>query len=171
MARRPGNAGVHTGTAPRSGARGRIAQFRDGARLGTYPTRQSGTPARERRPPVGTARERETSADDTALYQLEFRTLFQSRMPRPLTAPPTRGRAFLHARRGVREDPIMRVFPGGGSAGDASRLNHASTRRSSLRFGRNTLGPVLPVGAPPSRAFSAGRLTSLGAHATSSTGC
>ena len=58
--------GVHTRTAPRSGARGRTSQFRDGASLGTNPTRQSGTPARERRPlassPVGagTARERET---------------------------------------------------------------------------------------------------------------
>ena len=51
------------------------------------------------------------------------------------------------------------------SAGDASRLNHASPRRSSLRFGRNTLG------IPPSRALSAGRLTSLGAHVTLSTGC
>ena len=36
--------------------------------------------------------------------------------------------------------------------------------RSALRFGRNTLGPVLPVGAPPSRALSAGRLAALGAH-------
>ena len=38
------------------------------------------------------------------------------------------------------------------SSGDASRLNHSALRRSALRFGRNTLGPVLPVGAPPSRA-------------------
>ena len=56
-------------------------------------------------------------------------------------------------------------------------------RRSALRFGRNTLGPVLPVGAPPSRALSAGPppgelappgelgLTALGAHASSTTGC
>ena len=36
--------------------------------------------------------------------------------------------------------------------------------RSSLRFGRNTLG------IPPSRALSAGRLTGLGTHVTSSTG-
>ena len=35
----------------------------------------------ERRPPAGIARERETSADDTALCQLEFRTLLQSGMP------------------------------------------------------------------------------------------
>ena len=49
----------------------------------------------ERRPPAGIARERETSVDDAALYQLEFRTLFQSRMPRPLTAPPTRGDALF----------------------------------------------------------------------------
>ncbi len=35
-------------------------------------------------------------------------------------------------------------------------VHHSASRRSSLRFGRNTLGPVLPVGAPPSRASSAG---------------
>ncbi len=39
--------GLHTGTTPRSGARGRTSQFRDGARLGTYPTGQSGTRVRE----------------------------------------------------------------------------------------------------------------------------
>ena len=79
--------------------------------------------------------------------------------------------------------------PGGGSSGDASQLNRPPTgrtgasRRSALRFGRNTPGPVLPVGAPPSRASSAGPppgelappgelgLTALGAHATSPTGC
>ena len=33
-------------------------------------------------------------------------------------------------------------------------VHRAAARRSSLRFGRNTLGPVLPVGAPPSRALS-----------------
>ena len=44
MARRPGNAGqfsrwgLHTGTAPRSGARARTSQFRDRACLGTSPT-------------------------------------------------------------------------------------------------------------------------------------
>ena len=32
------------------------------------------------------------------------------------------------------------------ATGDASRLNRAASRRSSLRFGRNTPGPVLPVG-------------------------
>ena len=56
------------------------------------------------------------------------------------------------------------------SAGDPSRLNRVAARRSSLRFGRNTPGPVLPVGAPPSRASSAGRLAGLGAHAGSTTG-
>ena len=73
------------------------------------------------------------------------------------------------------QQPVDKVTrpssPGGGSAGDASRLNRASSRRSALRFGRNTLGPVLPVGAPPSHALSAGRLTRLGAPATLSTGC
>ena len=34
--------------------------------------------------------------------------------------------------------------------------DRVAARRSSLRFGRNTPGPVLPVGAPPSRALSAG---------------
>ena len=81
--------GVHTRTAPRSGARGRTSQFRNGARLGTYPTRKSGTPARERRPPVGTARERETSADNAAPCQREFPTLSQPWMLRPLTSPST----------------------------------------------------------------------------------
>ena len=57
------------------------------------------------------------------------------------------------------------------SAGDASRLNRVASRRSSLRFGRNTPGPVLPVGAPPSRALSAGRFAGLGAHVGSITGC
>ena len=54
------------------------------------------------------------------------------------------------------------VKPTRRSAGDPSRLNRVATRRSSLRFGRNTLGPVLPVGAPPSRALSAGRLAPTG---------
>ena len=54
--------------------------------------------------------------------------------------------------------PTRPSSPGGGSAGDPSRLNRVATRRSSLRFGRNT------PGIPPSRALSAGRLTSLGAH-------
>ena len=61
--------------------------------------------------------------------------------------------------------------------------DRVASRRSSLRFGRNTPGPVLPVGAPPSRALSAGPppgelappgelgLTGLGAHAGSTTGC
>ena len=75
------------------------------------------------------------------------------------------------------------------TSGDPSRLNRPPTGRTgaslrlSLRFGRNTLGPVLPVGAPPSRALSAGPppgglappgelgLAALGAHATLSTGC
>ena len=52
--------------------------------------------------------------------------------------------------------------PGGGSSGDASRLNRPPTgrtgalRRSALRFGRNTLG------IPPSRALSGGRLAPTG---------
>ena len=45
------------------------------------------------------------------------------------------------------------------SAGDPSRLNRVAARRSSLRFGRNTPGPVR---YPPSRALSAGRLAPTG---------
>ena len=41
-------------------------------------------------------------------------------------------------------------------------VNRVAARRSSLRFGRNTPGPVLPVGAPLSRALSAGRLAPTG---------
>ena len=54
------------------------------------------------------------------------------------------------------------VKPRRRSSGDASRLNRAALRRSALRFGRITPGPVLPVGAPPSRALSAGRLAPTG---------
>ena len=43
--------------------------------------------------------------------------------------------------------------------------DRVAARRSSLRFGRNT------PGIPPSRALSAGRLTGLGAHTGSTTGC
>ena len=57
------------------------------------------------------------------------------------------------------------------STGDASRLNRPASRGSQLRFGRNTPGPVLPVGIPPSRALSAGRLARLGAHVGFTTGC
>ena len=61
------------------------------------------------------------------------------------------------------KQPVMK--PTRRSAGDPSRLNRIAARRSSLRFGRNTLG------IPPSRALSAGRLAGLGAHVGSTTGC
>ena len=52
------------------------------------------------------------------------------------------------------EQPVVKPArpssPGGGSAGDPSRLNRVASHRSSLRFGRNT------PGIPPSRALSAG---------------
>ena len=71
------------------------------------------------------------------------------------------------------KQPVMK--PTRRSAGDPSRLNRVAARRSSLRFGGNTPGPVLPVGAPPSRALSAGpppgELANLGAHVGSTTGC
>ena len=65
--------------------------------------------------------------------------------------------------RGRCQQPVAK--PTRRSPGDASRLNRASPRRSSLRFGRNTLG------IPPSRALSAGRLARLGAHVGFTTGC
>ena len=142
MARRPGNAGVHTGTAPRSGARERTSQFRDGLCLGTYPTRQSGTPARERRPPVGTARERETSADAAARCQLEFRTLFQSRTPRPLTAPPNRGRAFFMPGGRYGRTPIMMVSPGGGSFPTPYRADTATGRSQTYSKSMTSFGSL-----------------------------
>ena len=141
------------------------------------------------------------------------------------------GRRFIPAKQPVMK-PTRPSSPGGGSAGDSSRLtaplraahrcasveihsgqfsrwgllphapcqpgasptsaltrvpppavDRAAARRSSLRFGRNTLGPVLPVGAPPSRALSAGPppgelappgelgLPGLGAHPGPTTGC
>ena len=115
--------------------------------------------AAERRSPTGIARERETGAGDAALCQREGRSTFQSRRAPPSAAPVTRGRAGFMTDEGVQADPIMGFPPGGGSTGDASRLNRPASRGSALRFGRNTPGPVLPVGAPPSRALSAGRLT------------
>ena len=76
------------------------------------------------------------------------------------------GRRSIPAKQPVMK-PTRPSSPGGGSAGDPSRLNRVAARRSSLRFGRNT--PVFL----PSRALSAGRLapTGLGAHAGSTTGC
>ena len=71
------------------------------------------------------------------------------------------GRRSIPAKQPVMK-PARPSSPGGGSAGDPSRLNRVASRRSSLRFGRNTPGPVLPVGAPPSRALSAGRLAPTG---------
>ena len=74
------------------------------------------------------------------------------------------GRRSIPAKQPVMK-PTRPSSPGGGSAGDPSRLNRVASRRSSLRFGRNTRG------IPPSRALSAGRLAGLGAHAGSTTGC
>ena len=62
---------------------------------------------------------------------------------------------------GAAKQPVVK--PTRRSAGDPSRLNRVASRRSSLRFGRNT------PGIPPSRALSAGRLAGLGAHV--GTGC
>ena len=111
VARRPGNAGVHTGTAARRAARSRIANREEArGRLGTpasgrhrcataqrdgvSPMAQKRGDGLERRPPAGITRERETSADDTGPCQRECRTPSQHPMPRPLTAPPTRAAPF-----------------------------------------------------------------------------
>ena len=73
----------------------------------------------ERRPPAslpvgaGIARERETSADDAAPHQRERRTLFQPRMARPLTAPPTRGCALLMTGGGCRRTRSWPFLPVG----------------------------------------------------------
>ncbi len=84
--------------------------------------------------------------------------------------------------------PHAPCHPGASPASALTRVpppavNRVAARRSSLRFGRNTRGPVLPVGAPPSRALSAGPppgglappgelgLPGLGAHVGSTTGC
>ncbi len=86
------------------------------------------------------------------------------------------GRRSIPAKQPVMK-PTRPSSPGGGSAGDPSRLNRVAARRSSLRFGRNTRG------IPPSRALSAGPppgglappgelgLAALGAHPGSTTGC
>ena len=81
---------------------------------------------------------------------------------------PVGARRAMHPAQTAGDETHAAQF-GGGSAGDPSRLNRVASRRSSLRFGRNTLGPVLPVGAPPSRALSVGRLPGLGAHVGSTT--
>ncbi len=86
----------------------------------------------------------------------------------PAAHPATTGRAITvrvprgTIGRGGSQQPVAK--PTRRSTGDASRLNRASPRRSSLRFGRNTLG------IPPSRALSAGRLARLGAHVGFTTG-
>ena len=181
MARWPGNAGVHTGTAPRSGARRRTFQFRDGARLGTCPTRQSGTPAWN----AGLWPASRGSAKPAPMT-LRHASVSSPPSPNPewrnYSPPPYPDAAPFHDRRGVQASPIIVVSPRGGSADDASRLNRPASRGSQLRFGRNTPGPVLPMGAPPSRALSAGPppgelappgelgLARLGAHVGSTTG-
>ena len=87
MARWPGNAGVHTGTAPRSGARRRTPQFHDGTCLGTYPTGRTGP-----RPAFGCLRGAPPGRLGTEMC----------------TIP----ELHFHDRRGVQEDPIIRVSVG-----------------------------------------------------------
>ena len=117
MARRPGNAGLQTGTAPRSGARRRTSQFRDGARLGTYPTRQSGqgTPVFTPAPPRAAGREG---------------VLPRSGMAH-VSAPTPPGRAARERRSSDRHRPAQRgeraYFPGPGWR-TSRRLPHPAER-------------------------------------------
>ena len=69
----------------------------------------------------------------------------QNQPGRPLTFLQAAGFQWVNP-----QQPVNKVTRR--SAGDPSRLNRAASRRSSLRFGRNTHG------IPPSRALSAGRL-------------
>ena len=194
-AERPGNAGVHTGTAPRSGARRRTFQFRDGARLGTYPTRQSGTPAWN-----AGLRPASRGSAKPATMTLRHANVSSPPSPNPewrncSPLRPTPGPRLFMTGGGCRRARSWAFLPVGARrsrgfhhrllaacgkarfAGDASRLNRPASRGSQLRFGRITPGPVLPVGAPPSRALSAGPppgelgLARLGAHMGSTTGC
>ncbi len=68
---------------------------------------------------TGTERERETSADDVAPWQVE-------------------GRVFFMTGEGVQEDPIMRVSPGG-----------ALQTGTSPRSGARSRNALRTEGAPP----------------------
>ena len=94
LAQRPGNADLLVGTARRRRAGVRTAeQVRWGTGGGkrVVPSAKKRGDGLERRPPVGIARERETRADDAALYRRECRPLSQSRMVRPFTASSSEG--------------------------------------------------------------------------------
>ena len=96
------------------------------------PDSRDGALARERRPPVGIARERETRTVGAAPRQREYRPLSQSRMARPLGVPAGNIPMLCRDGRGVQEEPIMWVFAGGGS-----------NRASSADGGRNARLEVL----------------------------
>ena len=121
---------------------------------------------------AGTARERETSADDAAPCQPAFPTLSQPRLPRPLNAPPARGRAFFMpggVYGSTRSWPVRPVGllprapcqPGASSASAltsrcppaASSPEVARTRTTGRRgAGRRTVssaGPAIPDDASP----------------------
>ena len=120
-----------------------------GARAAIHPAKQPvAKPTRPSSPGGGSAGDpsRQTTGSETHAAQFSRWGL---------------GRRSIPAKQPVAK-PTRPSSPGGGSAGDPSRLNRVAARRSSLRFGRNTPGPVLPVGAPPSRALSAGRLAPTG---------
>ena len=81
---RPGNAGIHTGTAPRSGAnRASLRETKRGdgserralpvkMQLRRAPDRADGAQARERRPPVGTAARRAAAAQTPTVGMAPF---------------------------------------------------------------------------------------------------
>ena len=98
---------------------------------------------------------------------------------RPRSASAAGGETHGRLQQPVARGPVLPVgarpaIHPGQTAGDETHAafgrrsipaDRVASRRSSLRFGRNT------PGIPPSRALSAGRLAGLGAHAGSTTGC
>ena len=111
------------------------------------------------RPPAGIARERETSADDASQRQLEFRTRFQSRMPRPLTAPPggdaQRTTRRIHPRAGnefagcdIALRPDLRVRTCSWHRDPDGGPSHAEETAGALLPWRRCCSPLRPL--PPS---------------------
>ena len=141
MARRRGNAGVHTGTAPRSGARRRTSQFREGSRFGAHPTGRSVTPARQRGPPAGIARERETAP--MTLRHTKVRLAPPSNPgARDRSLFPLPGPCLFHDGRRV-QAPIMRISPGG--------ARHRPPRAGVKAGCSSSKWALLQDGAPPPR--------------------
>ena len=153
------------------------------------PTEKKRGDGLERRPPAGIARERETSADDVAPCQGWGLRLFHDR--RGVQADPIMGVCCENAvALGCRPSVWSRREGNAGVHTGTARRRRANRAMPAARMARfraffmlgGACGPnrswaFLPVGAPPSRALSAGRLTGQfsrwgpGAHPTLSTGC